>query len=170
MSNCRECDVELVAGINWWPSCAAKGDYRCIECGRAYNRQYRRDHLEEAAARARRYYRVHPERVAARVRQWRQDNRDKVREKDQRRRARKAGVVLSEVNEQPIYELYDYTCVYCGSKEDLTLDHVVSLASGGPHSEGNLVVACRRCNSSKQDKPLEDWLQTWPALRHPLNG
>lgn len=40
------------------------------------------------------------------------------------------------------------TCVYCGEPGN-TLDHVYPVAEGGLPLSGNLVVACRRCNSRK---------------------
>lgn len=57
-------------------------------------------------------------------------------------------------------------CAYCGKDlhgadpADVTLDHLVprnvKVSHGGGGNEAtNLVTACRRCNSSRQDKP---WL------------
>lgn len=46
-------------------------------------------------------------------------------------------------------------CSYCGEEltsESRTLDHVVPLSKGGPHSTDNVVPACRSCNSRLQDK------------------
>lgn len=45
-----------------------------------------------------------------------------------------------------------YTCQYCGSRKDLTIDHVVPRWAGGPHTWDNLVTCCRRCNLKKGDK------------------
>lgn len=39
------------------------------------------------------------------------------------------------------------TCQYCGSQENLSLDHVYPWANGGTHHPFNLVVACLTCNS-----------------------
>lgn len=47
-------------------------------------------------------------------------------------------------------------CTYCGGGCE-TVDHVVPLARGGTNYEGNLVPACRRCNSSKADRLLIEW-------------
>ncbi|MFN3649133.1 MAG: HNH endonuclease [Armatimonadota bacterium] len=48
-----------------------------------------------------------------------------------------------------------YQCQYCGvSGRDLTIDHVVPRRLGGPSTWENLVACCRRCNSRKGDKPL----------------
>ena len=48
-----------------------------------------------------------------------------------------------------VFERDHYTCSFCGSQEDLTLDHYVALSLGGTHDESNLVTACRSCNSRK---------------------
>jgi hypothetical protein len=42
------------------------------------------------------------------------------------------------------------TCVYCGTSEDLTLDHVDPGLRQS--TEDNLVVACRACNARKGDR------------------
>lgn len=44
-------------------------------------------------------------------------------------------------------------CHYCGEKfspAELTMDHVVPLIRGGRSNKGNLVPACKDCNSRKQ--------------------
>lgn len=46
----------------------------------------------------------------------------------------------------------NYTCQYCASKKDLTIDHVVPRWCGGPHTWDNLVACCRKCNLKKGDK------------------
>jgi len=47
-------------------------------------------------------------------------------------------------------------CAYCGAPGD-TIDHVLPLVRGGTNHEGNLVPACRRCNSSKSGKTIIEW-------------
>ena len=48
-----------------------------------------------------------------------------------------------------------FSCQYCGSKGDLTFDHVVPRASGGVTSWQNVVAACSRCNLKKGSKSLK---------------
>lgn len=52
-----------------------------------------------------------------------------------------------------------YTCVYCGSTDDLAADHVHPRSKGGADIPSNLVTACKRCNSSKRDRLLSEWTQ-----------
>jgi 5-methylcytosine-specific restriction endonuclease McrA len=48
----------------------------------------------------------------------------------------------------------EFCCQYCGSKGDLTFDHVVPRARGGITSWENVVAACSRCNLKKGSKSL----------------
>ena len=47
-----------------------------------------------------------------------------------------------------------FSCQYCGSKGDLTFDHVVPRAAGGITSWGNVVAACSQCNLRKGSQSL----------------
>ena len=50
-------------------------------------------------------------------------------------------------------------CIYCGRlARKLELDHVIPIARGGTGAKKNFIPCCRRCNSSKHDKDLADWL------------
>lgn len=44
-------------------------------------------------------------------------------------------------------------CYYCEnkfSKEQLTMDHKIPVARGGKTTKGNVVVACKSCNTEKK--------------------
>lgn len=73
-------------------------------------------------------------------------------------RLRAAARLISEI----IYTRDDYKCVYCGSTEDLTLDHIIPLSRGGNNDASNLATACRSCNSSKGAKTLQEWRRNTP--------
>lgn len=49
----------------------------------------------------------------------------------------------------------EFCCQYCGSRGELTFDHVVPRARGGVTSWENVVAACSRCNLSKGSKLLK---------------
>ncbi|MEL6670656.1 MAG: HNH endonuclease [Bacteroidota bacterium] len=57
-----------------------------------------------------------------------------------------------------------FQCQYCGSRDRLTLDHVIPRAQGGRTSWTNLVVACQPCNSEKGDRLPEE---AGMSLRYP---
>ena len=58
------------------------------------------------------------------------------------------GVLLTRQN---VFKRDDYTCQYCGTHKDLTLDHVIPRSKRGKSSWSNLVTACKRCNARKGD-------------------
>lgn len=49
-------------------------------------------------------------------------------------------------------------CCYCGSREFLSADHLISTKRGGANTGDNLVWACRSCNSSKSARDALEWL------------
>lgn len=53
-----------------------------------------------------------------------------------------------------VYTRDHRACLTCGSKDDLTLDHIVPWSLGGPDSEDNLQTLCVSCNSRKGDRVL----------------
>lgn len=55
-----------------------------------------------------------------------------------------------------IYKRDGHSCVYCGSKKNLTLDHVIPKSRGGGNTWNNLVTSCMRCNNIKADKTPEE--------------
>lgn len=64
-----------------------------------------------------------------------------------------------------------HKCVYCGSKDDLTIDHVIPLSRGGSKNQLNCVTACYFCNITKGDKtPAEAGLRflegTYPSKQN----
>lgn len=61
-------------------------------------------------------------------------------------------------------------CVYCGATAEqsgahLHLDHVTPRSAGGADVAGNLVVACRNCNSARHDLSLREWARYVAAAR-----
>jgi len=69
---------------------------------------------------------------------------------------------------QRIFERDAYRCVYCGQQfpsEELTVDHVEPRVRGGDRSDGNLVTACRACNTLKGHRRLSDFLHAEEVAR-----
>lgn len=50
----------------------------------------------------------------------------------------------------------EFRCQYCGSRENLTFDHVIPRSRGGVTSWENVVAACSPCNLRKANKPLRN--------------
>ncbi len=61
-------------------------------------------------------------------------------------------VALSRAN---IFKRDGNQCVYCGTKNDLTVDHVIPRSMGGKDTWENLVTACQTCNTRKGNRTPE---------------
>jgi hypothetical protein len=59
---------------------------------------------------------------------------------------------------EDIKKHWNNSCVYCGSSENLTLDHVKPKTRGGRDEARNLVCACQTCNHQKGS---QHWLAWW---------
>ena len=55
-----------------------------------------------------------------------------------------------------IYKRDDYECQYCGTKHNLTIDHVIPRSKGGKDTWDNLVACCTTCNVKKGNKSLKE--------------
>jgi 5-methylcytosine-specific restriction endonuclease McrA len=107
---------------------------------------------------------------------WRLANIEKVRaslrKNKHRRRARlrdsrSPGVSADDWSALTAH--FQGCCAYCG-KSGTTIDHVIPISKGGRDEIGNVLPACRRCNSSKGNKDLAAWLNekgfTDPRAEH----
>ena len=54
--------------------------------------------------------------------------------------------------------LLPQACCYCGSRDYLSVDHLIPTKRGGANTGDNLVWACRSCNSSKCACDALEWL------------
>ncbi len=68
----------------------------------------------------------------------------------------RGGVRFSPLN---VFRRDKFRCQYCGehfAKAELTCDHVVPKANGGKRDWGNIVAACKSCNSRKADRECDE--------------
>lgn len=56
-----------------------------------------------------------------------------------------------------LMEKYNNSCVYCGSKEKLEVEHILSKSKGGTDSIKNLTLSCRKCNELKNNLSLKQF-------------
>jgi 5-methylcytosine-specific restriction endonuclease McrA len=107
------------------------------------------------------------------MRDWEKRNAALISENNYRRRVRiaeaKSGVAISQRDWDRMIRRFSNRCAYCDCSLDgcFTIDHVVPVSRGGRHSIGNLVPACKSCNSSKRDLLLVGWRRRL-ADRNPM--
>jgi len=62
----------------------------------------------------------------------------------------------------------DIRCFYCDANEPSRWDHLHAVTRGGDTVPGNLVPACGRCDDSKQDRDIEEWVHSNGPHRPPI--
>lgn len=69
------------------------------------------------------------------------------------------------MNRAEVFARDGYRCVYCGelrAPDELSVDHVQPRMRGGDGSPGNVVSACRGCNTRKAGRSLARFLAEEP--------
>jgi 5-methylcytosine-specific restriction endonuclease McrA len=59
-----------------------------------------------------------------------------------------------KITRRAVFARDRWTCQYCGSRSNLTVDHVVPRCKGGASSWENIVTSCAPCNRRKGDSLL----------------
>lgn len=148
----------------------------CKKCAISRSRKWEIDNPDKVRENSRKLYHKDIEKSRinrkTRVRKWQKNNPDKVRAAtrdyfirhpevkrlhEQKRRAQKNNNGVFTILEKDIVKLIKESCVKCGSKQNITMDHIVPLSRGGVHSIGNLQPLCRSCNASKGSKTMMEW-------------
>ena len=74
--------------------------------------------------------------------------------------SKRLGAIALRIRERDCHR-----CVYCGKTAEqsgahLHLDHLLPKSRGGLDVASNLVLACRSCNSRRQDQSLAAWCRS----------
>lgn len=150
---CKTCDtVKVVTDFPFSPG-NGTWDSRCRVCHNAASRNRKREIRSTAEGR---------EHMNSIMREYNAFHRDEADYKaymkmhcQANRNKAKGKYTTAEWIE--CLEMFKYECAYCGSKDNLTLDHIVAVSKGGYNFIFNIVPACATCNSSKQATDVVQW-------------
>jgi 5-methylcytosine-specific restriction endonuclease McrA len=57
-----------------------------------------------------------------------------------------------KITRRAVFARDNWTCQYCGSRSNLTVDHVIPRSKGGGSTWDNIVASCAPCNRRKGDR------------------
>ena len=99
--------------------------------------------------------------------EYRKNNREKCNQysikKNHKRRAMARDLLHTFTHQEwrECKKYFGHSCAYCGKPaKKLSQDHVVPLTKMGEYTRGNIVPACKSCNSSKADTEMVTWFST----------
>lgn len=65
---------------------------------------------------------------------------------------------LNPAKKDEVLSKTDGLCAYCGTDENITIDHKVPVGRGGDDDMDNLIAACRPCNAEKRNMTHDEYL------------
>lgn len=89
--------------------------------------------------------------------EWALKNPDAAKSKANRRYQLLRNVETKIITDKEIRKLYQGPCFYCGNTNRISIDHIIPLSRNGRHSIGNLISACKSCNSRKQARTIMEY-------------
>lgn len=123
-----------------------------ITCSRGCIEAWRSRNVDRSA-----YLELSRDRRREAARAWRLANPARARALVHRRRSRLKGGAISDRDWEALVRRHDGRCAYCGERGQMTMDHVVPVSRGGSNYIGNILPACKPCNSSKGARLLMEW-------------
>lgn len=117
---------------------------------------------EVISEKAKEYYEDNKEKIKRKSREYRKNNPDKVLNNHAKRRQleENQGNGISKEQWLEMMKFFEWKCAYSGeklSKDNRSIDHIVSLKQSGEHEIWNLVPMEVHLNISKHAKDMEDW-------------
>lgn len=134
----------------------------CKSCDKLYQRTP--EALLRAAARKRAYKYRKPTESSQKNKQisdkkYRQSLKGILTKKKSkiRRRARGGLHTLREAEWLKVLVVFGGVCAYCGTKNDISIEHFIPISRGGGTAMGNVIPACLTCNKKKAGRLPEEW-------------
>lgn len=190
MKTCRKCQCEqpddaFAKNQVWCRGCWKQYRHDNADEIRTRNRAYQqanrdktRQWVKECDARHRmqrkrakqRHYDANRAEIVAKRRKWRAANKERLTVYAAVRDFRDRTNPIKDFTPAHWLELLhenNYACVYCGSTEQVQMDHKIPVSRGGGHTKANIAPACKRCNRCKgalTDAEFREFLALYPEV------
>jgi 5-methylcytosine-specific restriction endonuclease McrA len=103
------------------------------------------------------YRKLNAEKIKQGHKDWASKNPQAIKAHSKKRKAVMRGAEAKKITHKEIANLMAQNCFYCGSNQEIQLDHIFPISRGGKHQIGNLVAACKKCNISKNKWFITEW-------------
>jgi 5-methylcytosine-specific restriction endonuclease McrA len=145
---------------------------QCFICHRQARADYRKRHAKtikreqaeqyQKNKEARKQYviawqKANPEKFKQYMSTHKKRNKEAIAANTRRRNAKRKANGIFSISKKELIKLSNSNCFYCGSNQQITIDHVIAIDRGGCDSIGNLLAACKSCNSSKRNLTIMEW-------------
>lgn len=152
----RECKSCCRVSANTWY-------HSNLDKAKDSRKQWRKNNQDLILNNRKRYYADNAVTIKQKAKAWQAENPERTKASKakyamanpRRQKIKNNGRFI--ISQKEIMRLYSSPCFYCGSLEDIHLDHVIPISRGGNDSIGNLVPACKPCNLSKYNKTITEW-------------
>lgn len=142
---------------------------------KAAGQAYRRDNQDKLRAATRAWRAANPDKVRTYMAKWQKANMETVHDHVSRRRARQRSGTVGRVSYLKLWTEFSGSCPLCAKKlrigvQKYHYDHIVPLAKGGSHTQGNIQITHARCNRTKgakltiEEQTIDGTLATAPSL------
>ena len=87
-------------------------------------------------------------------------NRPRIKAAPEAAKVKRNNRYIAASLRRQIIDKYESTCYYCQNKtENPIIDHLLPIWNGGSDQPDNLIISCRRCNSSRGNRTPEEMIQ-----------
>ena len=158
---CKECTYKSPSRINnkkyikeYKKSWYSKNREKILKRRKEY---YKKNHVQIKKYQFE-YNKINKDKVAKRIKEWHKNNPHVGIASSHKRRILSKSNGINDLTSSQIKEIRKKPCFACGNTKDITIDHIIPLIRGGQNTYSNCMPLCRSCNSSKQSKTFNEWL------------
>lgn len=154
----------------------------CVECRTLAAKRWRTKHRDRERQYGAEYYQKNRDKVLQRHHRHYLNNKESYQRRQKAKHTGEMGKLERKLRNSrwrarcKLVEIEPYTkldilnrfaefsnsCAYCGSTDEIEVDHVIPFSKSGADSLNNIVPACTRCNLDKRAKDVRIWYKKQP--------